>query len=354
MRIALPIRKQRIMMAFALLCIALPLVFLTNLIMGSVNISFRQLYAVLIYADKTDITVYNILMNIRLPQTITAMLAGIGLSIGGLQMQTLFRNPLAEPSILGISSGASLGVAILMLFSGSIIGYSGDFGLFSDIGISLAAFIGSVLSMMVIIGFSSRVGNHISLLIVGLMIGYFISAFVGVLQFFSYKEDLQSYVLWGFGNFSGVGWRRLPLFSVIVFTGAVFSMFLVKPLNAWLLGDDYARNLGINVKRTRIAVIFCTGLLTAAVTAYCGPIAFIGLAIPHLCRGLFKTWNHATLTPAVMLAGAILALICNIIVRLPWFDNVLPVNAVTALLGAPVVIWVIVNQRYRSNQNDFQ
>lgn len=344
-------RNRRKLIVFTALSIGLPLVFILNLVTGAVFISWEQLIEVIFYGNTSDIMVYNIIQNIRLPQTIAAMLAGIGLSVGGLQMQTLFRNPLAEPSILGISSGASLGVAILMLASGSMFGLNSSLGWISDIGISMAAFTGAIFSMLIIIGFSTRVSNHISLLVVGLMIGYFISAFVGVMQFFSYKDDLQAYVLWGFGNFSGVGWKRLPVFSILVTAGSLFSIILIKPLNGWLLGDQYARNLGINVYKTRVAIIFCTGLLTAVVTAFCGPIAFIGLAIPHLSRGLLKTWNHAELTPAVMLSGAILAMICNLIVRLSWFDNVLPVNAVTALLGAPVVIWVIVNQRMNSHKN---
>lgn len=339
------ITSNRKIILFILLVILLPVFFILNLTTGVVELSPTTMWKVLFRNDQSDILAYNVVFNIRLPQTITAMLAGIGLSIGGLQMQTLFRNPLAEPSILGISSGASLGVALLTLASGSLLGLPSKLGNFSDISLSLAAFTGAIGTMMIILGFSTLVRNHVSLLITGLMLGYLISALVGVLQFFSYKDELQAYVMWGFGNFSGVGWRRLPVFTLLILAGTLFSFVLVKPMNGWLLGENYAKNLGVNIQVTRLGLILCTGLLTAVVTAFTGPIAFIGLAVPHLCRGLFRTWDHKALMPAVILTGSILALVCNLIVRLPWFDNALPVNAVTAIIGAPVVIWVIIRQK---------
>jgi len=345
------ITSNRKFILFVLLVILLPVFFILNLTTGVVELSPTTIWKVLFRNDQSDILAYNVVFNIRLPQTITALLAGIGLSIGGLQMQTLFRNPLAEPSILGISSGASLGVALLTLASGSLLGVPSKLGNFSDISLSLAAFTGAIGTLMIILGFSTLVRNHVSLLITGLMLGYLISALVGVLQFFSYKDELQAYVMWGFGNFSGVGWRRLPLFTILILAGTLFSFILVKPMNGWLLGENYAKNLGVNIPVTRLGLILCTGLLTAVVTAFTGPIAFIGLAVPHLCRGLFRTWDHKALMPAVILTGSILALVCNLIVRLPWFDNALPVNAVTAIIGAPVVIWVIIRQKSLTSSN---
>lgn len=321
------------------------LLFVLNLFLGSVTIPFTELMDV-IFKSGGDQTISTIVYDYRLPQAITSLLAGAALSVSGLLMQTLFRNPLADPSMLGISSGAGLGVALTILFTG-ILGDEAlsSFGLWSDLGVSIAAFIGATLVLFIILGFSSRIKNMTTLIIIGLMISYLSGSITDILKFFSLKEDIHAFVIWGMGTFSAVGTTKLTFFSVTIIIGLLLSLFLSKNLNILLLGDVYAENLGLNVKRNNFAIILISGYLTAIVTAYCGPIAFLGLAIPHLTRFIFKTSDHKLLTPATMLIGMVVSLLCNLIARVPGFDGNLPINAVTAFIGAPVVIWVILRKR---------
>ncbi|MBE6345758.1 MAG: iron ABC transporter permease [Lentimicrobiaceae bacterium] len=321
------------------------LLFVLNLFLGSVTIPFTELMDV-IFKSRGDQTISTIVYDYRLPQAITSLLAGAALSVSGLLMQTLFRNPLADPSMLGISSGAGLGVALTILFTGILGGEAlSSFGLWSDLGVSIAAFIGATLVLFIILGFSSRIKNMTTLIIIGLMISYLSGSITDILKFFSLKEDIHAFVIWGMGTFSAVGTTKLTFFSVTIIIGLLLSLFLSKNLNILLLGDVYAENLGLNVKRNNFAIILISGYLTAIVTAYCGPIAFLGLAIPHLTRFIFKTSDHKLLTPATMLIGMVVSLLCNLIARVPGFDGNLPINAVTAFIGAPVVIWVILRKR---------
>lgn len=321
------------------------LLFLLNLFVGSVTIPFADLFKVF-FGEETNSTISTIVFEYRLPQTVTALFAGAALSVAGLLMQTLFRNPLADPSMLGISSGAGLGVAITILFTGILGGSAlSSFGLWSNIGVSIAAFLGATLVLMLILGFSSRVRNMTTLIIIGLMVSYLAGSLTDIMKFFSMKEDIHAFVIWGMGSFSAVGNTKLAFFSISIIIGLFASLFMSKNLNIMLLGDLYAENLGLNVKRNNLFVILVSGYLTAIVTAYCGPIAFLGLAIPHLTRFIFKTSNHRILVPAVMLIGMIVSLLCNLVARMPGFEGNLPINAVTAFIGAPIVIWVILRKR---------
>ena len=309
------------------------LIFL-NLVLGSVSIPLQSVWHIIWNSGNEPITWQNIIWKSRLPQALTALVAGAGLSISGLQMQTVFRNPLAGPSVLGISSGASMGVAFVVLLSGSLGGVAlSKLGFMGEIALSIAAVIGSLSVMALIVYVSQKVKGNVTLLIIGVMIGYVANAVIGVLKFFSVEEDIRAYVIWGLGSFARVSGNQMTLFV------------LLKTMNLMLLGDSYARNLGLNIKRARLLVITSAGVLTAIVTAYCGPIIFLGLAVPHLCRAIFQTSDHRILMPAVLFAGAALALICNLIARMPGFEGALPVNSVTALVGAPVVASVLFRKR---------
>ena len=321
------------------------LLFFLNLFVGSVTIPFADLFKVF-FGEETNSTISTIVFEYRLPQAVTALFAGAALSVAGLLMQTLFRNPLADPSMLGISSGAGLGVAITILFTGILGGNAlSSFGLWSNIGVSIAAFLGATLVLMLILGFSSRVRNMTTLIIIGLMVSYLAGSLTDIMKFFSMKDDIHAFVIWGMGSFSAVGNTKLTFFSISIIIGLFASLFMSKNLNIMLLGDLYAENLGLNVKRNNLFVILVSGYLTAIVTAYCGPIAFLGLAIPHLTRFIFKTSDHRILVPAVMLIGMIVSLLCNLVARMPGFEGNLPINAVTAFIGAPIVIWVILRKR---------
>jgi iron complex transport system permease protein len=298
------------------------------------------------FGEETNSTISTIVFEYRLPQALTALFAGAALSVAGLLMQTLFRNPLADPSMLGISSGAGLGVAITILLTGILGGSAiSTMGIWSNLGVSLAAFAGATLVLMLILGFSSRVRNMTTLIIIGLMVSYLAGSLTDIMKFFSMKEDIHAFVIWGMGSFSAVGNTKLALFTTSIILGLFASLFMSKNLNIMLLGDLYAENLGLNVKRNNLFVILVSGYLTAIVTAYCGPIAFLGLAIPHLTRFIFKTSDHRILVPAVMLIGMIVSLLCNLVARMPGFEGNLPINAVTAFIGAPIVIWVILRRR---------
>lgn len=338
-------RNTRI--ALMLLLIVSIIIFLVlNLLLGTVKIPVGDVIDILIGAKSDNRIWTNIVIKSRLPQSLTAMMAGAGLGVSGLLMQTVFRNPLAGPSVLGISSGASLGVACVVLLSGSIGGVAlSKLGVIGEVTITLSAIIGSLLIMALIAFVAQKVRGNVTLLIMGVMIGYIANAIIGVLKFFSAEEDIRAYVIWGLGSFSRVSGGQTWVFIVLMLIILPSAFFLIKTLNLLLLGDSYARNLGLNIKRARLLVIGCSGILVAVVTAYCGPIVFLGLAVPHICRGLFHTSNHATILPASLLGGASLALLCNLIARLPGFEGALPVNSVTALVGAPVVMWVLFNKR---------
>ena len=321
------------------------ILFILNLFVGSVTVPLDDIFKVLL-KENTDNTLNVIIFNYRLPQALTALLAGAALAVAGLLMQTLFRNPLADPSMLGISSGASLGVGIVILLTGAISGTAvSSFGWWSTIGVSLAAFIGAVLVLFVMLAFSSRMKDMTTLIIIGLMIAYLAGSITDILKFFSLKEDIHAFVIWGMGSFSGVGASKLPIFATSIIIGLFVTFFLSKNLNILLLGEMYAENLGLNIRKNSVIIILVSGYLTAIVTAYCGPIAFVGLAMPHIARFLFKSSDHRLLIPATMLIGMDMALICNLIARMPGFDGNLPVNAVTAFIGAPIVISVILKSR---------
>lgn len=337
-------RTTSVLMALLALSIALFLVL--NLLLGSVMIPAGDVVEILAGGDGSNPVWRTIVLKSRLPQSLTAIMAGAGLAVSGLLMQTVFRNPLAGPSVLGISSGASLGVAFVVLLSGSIGGVAlSRLGMMGEVTVTLAAIIGALLVMALIAFVAQKVSGNVTLLIMGVMVGYIANAVIGVLKFFSAEEDIRAYVIWGLGSFARVSGGQTSVFIVIMLCLLPLSFLLIKTLNLLLLGDAYASNLGLDIKRARITVITCAGVLVAVVTAYCGPIVFLGLAVPHLCRGIFRTSNHAVLLPASLLAGASLALVCNLIARLPGFEGALPVNSVTALVGAPVVIWVLFNKR---------
>ena len=316
--------------------------FVLNLLLGTVKIPVDAILCILMGDESQPEIWRNIILSSRVPQALTATVAGAGLAISGLQMQTVFRNPLAGPSVLGISNGASLGVAFVVLMSGSLGGVAlSRLGYLGDVAMSLSAIIGALAVLALILYVSQMVKGNVTLLIIGVMIGYLATAIIGVLKFFSAEEDVKAYVVWGLGSFARVSGDQMMLF-VGLMTGLLpLSMLLCKTMNLLLLGDYYASNLGLNLKRARLLTISCSGILVAIVTAYCGPIMFIGLAVPHLCRALFQTSDHRILMPATMLTGACLALVCNLVARMPGFEGALPVNSVTALIGAPVIASVI-------------
>ena len=344
--------KRPVAFYMLLIMASIFLFFFLNLVLGSVSIPLRAVWNILWGTGNESVIWQNIIWKSRVPQALTALVAGAGLSVSGLQMQTVFRNPLAGPSVLGISSGASMGVAFVVLLSGSLGGVAlSKLGFMGEIALTIAAIAGSLSIMALIVFVSQKVRGNVTLLIIGVMIGYIANAVIGVLKFFSVEEDIRAYVIWGLGSFARVSGDQMTLFICIMVVLLPLSFLLVKTLNLLLLGDAYARNLGLNIKRARLLVITCSGVLVAIVTAYCGPIIFLGLAVPHLCRGMFRTSDHRILMPASLLAGASLALVCNLIARMPGFECALPVNSVTALVGAPVVMSVLFNKR-RNEMNE--
>ena len=329
-----------------LLVALIGLLFLLNLLLGSVAIPADSIGNILIGQGNEPVAWQNIVWKSRLPQALTALVAGAGLAVSGLQMQTVFRNPLAGPSVLGISSGASLGVAFVILLSGSIGGVAlSRLGIIGEIALSVAAIAGALSIMALIAYVSQKIKGSVTLLIVGVMIGYVATAIIGVLKFFSVEEDIRAYVIWGLGSFARVSGNQMMLFVSLMTILLPLSFLLIKTLNLLLLGDGYARNVGLNIKRARLLVILSAGILTAIVTAYCGPISFLGLAVPHLARAMFQTSDHRILMPSSLLLGAVLALFCNLVARMPGFEGALPVNSVTALIGAPVVASVLFKKR---------
>ena len=325
---------------------ALIMIFLVNLAVGSVHIPLQQIITVLLGGEADRASWTNIVLKFRLPKATTAALAGAGLGVSGLMMQTFFRNPLAGPFVLGISSGASFGVALVVLSTGTVGGVLlAGVGLSGDLLLATAAAAGSGLTLLLVLLVAGRVQNSMTLLILGLMTGYMVSAVVSMLLYFAIPERIQAYVSWTFGSFGGVTWDQMPILGGGVVIGLVIALILTKSLNALLLGEGYARSLGVNVGRTRVLVIVATAFLAGTVTAFCGPIGFVGIAVPHLCRSLFNTSDHRILMPGTILTGAIVALIASLIAEVPGDSLVLPLNAVTALIGSPVVISVILRQR---------
>ena len=315
-----------------------------NLLYGSIHIPAGEVITILLGGEGSQPSWSYIIWESRLPQAITALLTGAALAVSGLMLQTTFNNPLAGPDILGINSGAGLGAAIVLLLFGGIMP-AGNLLFSGSLALVTSAFMGALSVTMLILLFASHLRSDSMLLIIGMMIGYIVSSIVSLLNFFSTAEGVQSYMMWGMGNFGGVSRAQLPLFSTLILAGLGTAVSLIKPLNALLLGERYARNLGVNIRRTRILLLLSTGLLVAVTTAYCGPINFIGLAVPHIARLMLGTSNHRTLMPATLLMGSLIALLCNLISILPGDHGLLPLNAITPIIGAPIIIHVIMNQR---------
>ena len=332
----------------AIYCVGLGVViavlFILNLVMGSVSIPVEDTFRILMGEEDVKASWRYIILDARLPQALTAILCGGALAASGLMLQTAFRNPLAGPSIFGINSGAGLGVALVMLFLGGSIS-AGSVSLSGFVAVLVAAFVGAMLVMMLIFFFSTIVRNHVMLLIIGIMIGYISNSAISLLNFFATDEGVRSYMVWGMGSFGGVSMKMMPVFASITILGLIGSLLLIKPLNALMLGDRYAENLGINIIKTRNWLLIVTGILTAITTAFCGPVAFIGLAVPHIARLLLTTDNHRSLLPATILMGGVIALLCNLITILPGENGVIPLNAVTPIMGAPVIIYVIIKRK---------
>jgi len=329
---------------FLLLFMALLLCFVLNISLGSVSIPFKDTFNVILGGELSNDSWKYIVWNYRIPKAFTAILVGSGLALSGLLMQTLFRNPLAGPFVLGISSGASLGAALLImgasLFSGLF-----SFGIVNDVSLAVASSIGSFLVLLVVVVVAYRIKDTMALLIIGLMFGSITAAIVSILSYFTDAEKLQQYIYWSFGSVGNLSWQQLLLLLSIILVGVILSIMSIKPLNSLLLGENYARSLGVNLKKSRYIIIIASGLLAGGITAYAGPIAFIGLAVPHLTRQIFNTTDHKVLAPAVLVYGAILMLICDTIAQLPTSANVLPINAITSIVGAPVVIWLLVRKK---------
>ena len=321
---------------------ALLMLFAANISLGSVSISPSDMLLAVFRPSQASELYTNIMWQLRLPKAATCIIAGSALALGGLLMQTLFRNPLAGPDVLGLSSGASLMVALVLLVSTTGSGYLPSINAWS---LALAASVGSGIIFLLIMAVANRVKDNTSLLIIGLMIAAVSGAMVGVMQYVSSAQNLQAFVIWTLGSVGGTNWNEILILGIMMTAGAVVSFILVKPLNTWLLGDNYAISLGINLKRSRMLIVMVTSVLVGGVTAFCGPIAFVGLAVPHLVRLLVPTTNHKILLPMVMAGGAILMLLCDILAQVPGSSNTLPLNAVTSIIGAPVVIWVVLKSK---------
>lgn len=327
-----------------LLVMAVVALFLLNLFYGSVDIPCGDVLSILSGGDGAREAWRIIVLETRLPQAVTALLTGAAISVAGLLLQTLFNNPLAGPEVLGINSGAGLGVAVVMLTAQGlfVVGGTDIVGYFA---IFVGAFVGAAFVIAIMLFLSSVLKNKLFLLIAGVAIGYLVSSVIAVLNYFATSEGVHSYMIWGMGSFSAVSIEQLPFYAILILLLLTAALFMMKPLNALLLGDAYAHNLGINVKVTRNILLAVTGMLTAVVTAFCGPIAFIGLAVPHIARLLLNSNNHKVLLPGTLLTGASVALVCNSVCQLPGESGLLPLGAVTPLIGAPVIIYVILRNR---------
>ncbi|MBQ0908615.1 iron ABC transporter permease [Flavobacterium sp. F-328] len=329
---------------FVILAIGLVVLFFVNISYGAIQIPTADIYNSLTGGHASKTTWEYIIINYRLPKAITAILVGAGLSISGLLMQTLFRNPLAGPYVLGLSSGASLGVAFVILGAGLLPSFLSTL-ITSPYGIVLASTIGSSLVLLAVLAVSQKLRDTMAILIVGLMFGSFTSAFVGVLTYFSSAEQLQKFTFWSMGNLGNLSWTSIGLLTFCVIVGILISIFSIKPLNALLLGENYARSMGLNFKRTRNIIILATSILAGSITAFAGPIAFVGLAVPHIAKLVFQTSNHAVLFWSTLLFGAAILLLCDVLTQLPGLEVMLPINAITSIIGAPIVIWLLVRKQ---------
>ncbi|MBR5735405.1 MAG: iron ABC transporter permease [Bacteroidales bacterium] len=328
-------KKHNSTLTYVAIGIILLVMFAANIFYGSVKIPFREVLTIL-FGNGSDRASWNyIVLETRLPQAVTALLSGAALAISGLMLQTLFKNPLAGPSILGVSDGANLGVALVMIY----------FTATSYLATIVAAFIGAAVVLAIIILFARKVNNNVMLLIIGIMVGYVASSVISILNYHATSDKVHQYVMWGMGDFSNVSTDKLPWFASFSIAGLILSLLLTKPLNALLLGEEYASNLGVNIRTVRLLILVCTGILTATVTAFCGPISFIGLAVPHIARLLLGSSNHKSLIPVTIFAGAVTALLCNFVTLLGNASSPLPLNAVTSIIGAPIIIYVIMNRQ---------
>ncbi len=332
-------RKQFILLSILLIFLAL-----ASISLGSVSIPFQEIFSILFGGETTKNSWEIIVLNFRVPKALTAILVGSGLSISGLLMQTLFRNPLAGPFVLGISSGASLGVAVLLLGSSIFGGVFASLA-FSNWSLAIASSLGAGLVLFAVMLAANKLRNTMSILIVGLMFGTVTASIISVLTYFSQAEQIQQYVFWGFGSLGNLSWEELSVFFIVYLLGILSIIKVVKPLNSFLLGENYSKSLGINIKQSRNIILVITSVLTGIITAFSGPIAFVGLAVPHITKLVFKTSNHKTLIPAVAILGAIILLVCDMIAQLPTSEFTLPINAITSLFGAPVVIWLLIRKK---------
>ena len=330
-------------LAISLFAVALVLFFVANIFYGSVDIPFQGVLSVL-KGEECCEAWRVIVVETRLPQAVTALLAGAAISVAGLMLQTLFNNLLAGPEVLGISSGAGLGVAVIMLLAQGTA-FAGTLGLYGYFAVLAGAFVGSLTVISLILFFSSMLRNKLYLLIVGVAVSFLVSSAISILNYFATSEGVHSYMVWGMGSFGGVSLFQVPFFAVPVLLLLVAALSGTKPLNALLLGDDYAMNLGINVMTARVLLLATAGLLVAVVTAFCGPVTFVGLAVPHMARMLLKSNNHHHLVPATIMLGGAVALVCNLVCQLPGENGLLPLGAITPLIGAPVIIYVLIKNR---------
>lgn len=318
--------------------------FIMDLISGQVAIPLKEVLKILTGQETTKSTWEYIILNFRLPKAITAILVGMGLSISGLLMQTLFRNPLAGPYVLGLSSGSSLGVAFVILGAGFLPSFL-NAALLSNYGIVLASCLGSFLVVLAILIVAQRLRNTMSILIVGLMFGSFAGAIVNVLSYFSTTEQLQKFTFWSMGNLGNLSWNSIAILGISVGCGLLLSLLSIKSLDALLLGENYAKSVGLNFKKARYIIIIATSILAGSITAFAGPIAFVGLAVPHIAKLLFQTSSHKTLFVSTLLLGGMLMLLCDIISQLSFWSMTLPINAITSIMGAPVVIWLLIGKK---------
>ncbi|WP_117610257.1 iron ABC transporter permease [Flavobacterium sp. ABG] len=336
--------KKRNTILFLMLGVGLVFMFLASISLGSVTIPLKEVYTSLTGGHASKSAWEYIIINYRLPKAITAVLVGTGLSISGLLMQTLFRNPLAGPYVLGLSSGASLGVAFVILGAGFLPSFLSAIAL-SSYGIVLASTLGSTLVLLLVLVVSQKLRDTMAILIVGLMFGSFTTAIVSVLTYFSTAEQLQKFTFWSMGSLGNLSWSTIGIFSICVSIGLLLSASSIKPLNALLLGENYAKSVGLNFKKARLIIIFATSILAGSITAFAGPIAFIGLAVPHIAKLTFQTSNHTILFWSTLFFGATIMLFCDIVSEMPGFEVTLPINAITSIIGAPVVIWLLVRKK---------
>ncbi|MBO7239961.1 MAG: iron ABC transporter permease [Bacteroidaceae bacterium] len=328
-------------LAYVSAALALLLLFAANLLFGSLDIPYGEVLSILTGGECGRDVWRVVVLETRLPQALTALLTGASISVAGLLLQTLFRNPLAGPEVLGVNSGAGLGVALVMLFAGGVSAF-GLGGYFAMLG---GAFVGAIFVIMIVLLLATFLRNNVFLLIAGVAVSYLTSSAITLLNYFSTAEGVHSYMVWGMGSFGGVTMQQIPFFATVVLLLLMASLVMAKPLNALLLGDAYAVNLGVNVKAVRVVALCVTGLLTAVVTAFCGPVAFIGLAVPHIARMLLRSNNHRHLIPSTIMFGGAVALLCNLACQLPGESGLLPLGAITPLVGAPVIIYVVIKNR---------